>query len=67
METTKQQFVTHIENSRLQDLAGARIRPEDWEREHLRECHICARILYIYFTQSTTKSSENPESEGNAA
>ncbi|PYR95361.1 MAG: hypothetical protein DMG16_30440 [Acidobacteria bacterium] len=67
METDKQQFVTHIENRRLQDLAGARIRPGEWEQEHLRRCHICARVLYIYFNQSTTTSSENPESEGNAA
>ncbi len=67
METAKQQFVTHIENRRLQDLAGARIRPGDWEREHLRGCHICARVLYIYFTQSVTALSKNPESEGNAA
>ncbi len=66
MEEPKQQFVAHIENRRLQDLAGGRIRAEEWEQEHLHACRICSRVLYIYVTQPTTPS-ESPESKGDVA
>jgi len=60
MEDPKHQFVTHIENRRLQDLAARCVKAEEWEQEHLQGCRICARVLYIYLNQSTTGHRKIP-------
>jgi len=60
MEDPKQQFVTHIENSRLWGLAGGRIRVEKWEQGHLHGCRVCQGVLYAYLDQPTTTSIRHP-------
>jgi hypothetical protein len=60
--TIWQHFLNHIEYRRLRDLAGGRIKAEEWEQDHLHECRVCEGIL-VYLNQTTQPS----ESEDDAA
>ncbi len=67
MEAPKQQQSrTHIEYRRLMDVAGGRIKIEEWEQDHLDGCRVCYSV-YVYLNQVTTEPSENFESEDDAA
>jgi len=48
------------------DLAGGRIKIEEWEQDHLDGCRVCYSV-YVYLNQVTTEPSENFESEDDAA
>ena len=57
----------HIENRRLFDLVFGRLKLDQWEQNHLRECKVCQGILYVFIHQPLNAVPENPGKPGNAA
>ena len=57
----------HIENRRLFDAASGRLRLENWEYLHIRECGICEGVLCVMVFQITNAFTEGGETPANAA
>ena len=51
----------HIENRRLFDAASGRLKLEDWEYEHVRQCRICEGVLCVMVFQTTNTSPESAD------
>ena len=50
---------THVENRRLFDLAGGRIRVNEWEQNHVHTCQVCQGVLYLFVNLSTVAPPES--------
>jgi len=57
----------HIENRHLLDLAGGRLRLEDWQQNHLHRCKVCQGVLYVFVHQPKTTVPGNAGKRPNVA
>ena len=46
----------HVENRRLLGFAAGRLRLNEWEGEHLRECRVCQAIVHVFLSQPLVSS-----------
>ena len=51
----------HVENRRLFNLAVGRLRPEEWEQNHLHKCRMCQGVVYILVLQPFDDVPGDPE------
>jgi len=60
-------ITAHIENRRLLDMAKGRLRLDEWEHQHLRECNMCQSVLHVFVNYPAISSTENSGLPADAA
>jgi hypothetical protein len=63
--------IIHIENRRLFEMAFGRLKPEQWEQDHLHECNVCQTVLHVFIASSSSikesDKADKPDAPADAA